>query len=73
MDNRPHIDDLPFDEAIALYQQLRQATHDDDTVAIADLHNRYPSLFEPDTAKRLRDANRLANKVTGNKDNIPEH
>jgi hypothetical protein len=72
-DNRPHIDDLPFETALKLYQQLRQAMHDDDTTAIADLRNRYPSLFDPDTANRLREANRLANKITGKKDKIPEH
>ncbi len=71
--NHTHIDDLPFEEAIEIYQQLRQATHDDDNATIADLRNRYPSLFDPDTASRLREANRLANKITGHKDQIPEH
>ena len=71
--NTTHIDDLPFEEAIALYQQLRQATHNNDSATIADLRNRYPSLFDPETASRLREANRLVNKITGNKDQIPEH
>lgn len=54
---------LPFNEALELYDQMRQAYYDGDDAALAMLKEQYPTLFESETANLLRTTVDLLNNM----------
>lgn len=48
------INELPFNEAMALYEQMRQAYYDGNEQQLQQLRKQYPSMFEEETANLLR-------------------
>lgn len=69
----PHINDLPFAQALQIYKQMRQAVLEDDETTLAKLKTEYPSLFEEETAQLLRITVQRVNQLTGKKDKHSEH
>lgn len=57
------INDLPFNEAIKLYNEMRQAYLDDDQDKLAIMKQQYPSMFESETAELLRDTKEILVKM----------
>lgn len=57
------INNLPFHEALELYNQMRQAYYDGDDRSIELLKKEHPSLFESETANLLRTTVDLLNKM----------
>lgn len=54
---------LPFNEALELYDQMRQAYYDSDDLTLELLKKQYPTLFESETANLLRTTVDLLNKM----------
>lgn len=46
---------LPFNEAMEIYDTLRQAYLDGDEKKIEELRKKYPTLFDTETAQLLRE------------------
>ena len=57
------INDLPFNEAIKLYNEMRQAYLDDDQNKLTIMKQQYPSMFESETAELLRDTKEILVKM----------
>lgn len=64
---------LPFDEALDLYEKMRQAYYDDDSATIETLKKDYPTLFEAKTANLLRTTVDLLHKMQKQKPKFSIH
>ncbi len=56
------IQDIPFDEALNRYYEMREAYLHDDTEKLGELRAIHPEMFEESTAKQLRETALLAKR-----------
>jgi hypothetical protein len=68
-DGPKDVNDLPFNEAMELYDRMRQAYYDGDEKELAELRKNYPSLFEEETANLLRTTAKHLTKLWGRNHN----
>jgi hypothetical protein len=54
---------LPFNDALEIYDKMRQAYLDDDKKMLSQLQKKYPSLFEEETASMLRSTVEILGKM----------
>jgi len=69
----PNIDDLPFNKALVLYEQMKQAALDNDQITLERLKKSYPSLFQKTTVNLLRITVKRVNKLLGRQMHYAEH
>ena len=48
------VNELPFETALELYDEMRQAYLDGDEEKLTNMRRDYPTMFEPETALLLR-------------------